>query len=270
MTTPFDNAEFYASSQQEMKRLHLHGLSRDVAGILRGYGFDVTTSQPAHGEVTGPELAQFCLDERRTLVTGSTKTPDRFVNLKEYPPVIVIRRLTGSQRIADRVVSKIQEVTCQFSRLRPHAEIVTVTQEKRRRYKLRKAKRQRALEREERLAKRPLRQKPQPACHTAKPRETPLHLDECVSGVAFAASLRSRGFDVTTTRDAQLKRASDAKQLRYCEEQGRTLITSDTGIPAQRDAGPFRPPVVFVSHQHPEAMAENVIAKLRSQERKAS
>ncbi|MEO8496798.1 MAG: DUF5615 family PIN-like protein [Planctomycetota bacterium] len=63
-----------------------------------------------------------------------------------------------------------------------------------------------------------------------------LHLDESVT-VAFVASLRGRGIDVTASVDAGLVGASDEQQLRFASSQGRVLITHDDDFLRMHHAG---------------------------------
>jgi predicted nuclease of predicted toxin-antitoxin system len=52
------------------------------------------------------------------------------------------------------------------------------------------------------------------------------HTDENVTE-AVALGLRRRGFDVTTTAQAELLGATDQEQLGYCFREGRVIITHD-------------------------------------------
>ncbi|MCC6127073.1 MAG: DUF5615 family PIN-like protein [Pirellulales bacterium] len=52
------------------------------------------------------------------------------------------------------------------------------------------------------------------------------HLDEHVHP-AIAEGLRRRGIDVTTTIDAELRGAEDAKHLAYCGLEKRVVVTND-------------------------------------------
>lgn len=52
------------------------------------------------------------------------------------------------------------------------------------------------------------------------------HLDENVDP-AIADGLRHRGVDVTTTGQADLRGASDEKQLEFALSEGRVLVTHD-------------------------------------------
>ena len=51
-----------------------------------------------------------------------------------------------------------------------------------------------------------------------------LYLDEDVSTL-LAALLQSRGYEVLTTRDAGRLGSSDAEQLAFAADQGRTIVT---------------------------------------------
>lgn len=53
-----------------------------------------------------------------------------------------------------------------------------------------------------------------------------LYLDEDVN-VLIAESLKARGFDAITTRDADQLKATDAEQFAYAASQARTLVTHD-------------------------------------------
>jgi hypothetical protein len=55
------------------------------------------------------------------------------------------------------------------------------------------------------------------------------HTDENVSA-AVASGLRRRGFDVTTTQEAGLLRASDLDQLAYGLREGRIVVSHDADM----------------------------------------
>ena len=55
------------------------------------------------------------------------------------------------------------------------------------------------------------------------------HLDENVA-FGVAVGLRGRGFDVTTTTDAGLNRASDADQIAFARSQARVVVTHDDDL----------------------------------------
>lgn len=59
-----------------------------------------------------------------------------------------------------------------------------------------------------------------------KDQEFRLHLDENISG-GVARLLRSRGFDVTTTKDVGLRAQSDVSHMSYALQQRRIIVTRD-------------------------------------------
>ena len=52
-----------------------------------------------------------------------------------------------------------------------------------------------------------------------------LYLDEDASSNALAEALRSRGIDVLTTTEANMRGRMDEDQLRHATEQGRSIFT---------------------------------------------
>jgi uncharacterized protein with PIN domain len=79
-----------------------------------------------------------------------------------------------------------------------------------------------------------------------------LHLDENLAQ-AVAHGLRLRGFDVTTTPDAHLLRASDETQLAYAVREGRVLVTCDIDFLRTASTGVDHNGILFAEknrHRH--------------------
>jgi predicted nuclease of predicted toxin-antitoxin system len=73
------------------------------------------------------------------------------------------------------------------------------------------------------------------------------HLDQHVSN-AIARGLRIRGVDVTTTSEAGLQDASDARQLAYLLASGRVIFTQDDDFLRIHQSGTAHPGIVFSKH----------------------
>ena len=89
-----------------------------------------------------------------------------------------------------------------------------------------------------------------------------VHLDECVNPLVRDLLADSGVTDVTDTNGAGLQSVSDAAQLRYCEREGRTLVTHDRLVSDRQYQGSTKPPVIFVPAQNgvanPIAVADAV------------
>lgn len=72
------------------------------------------------------------------------------------------------------------------------------------------------------------------------------HLDEHVDP-AIASGLRLRGIDVTTTPSADLRGASDEKQLEFAWIEQRVIFTNDTDFLRLHSAGAQHHGIVFAA-----------------------
>ena len=70
------------------------------------------------------------------------------------------------------------------------------------------------------------------------------HLDEHVDD-AVAAGLRRRGFDVTTTVDAGLKRASDPAHVDFALRESRVILTFDDDYLAMAARGVAHAGIIY-------------------------
>ena len=260
----FQTAEFFPPSLHEMRRLHLHSFPRDVVEVLSRHGFDVTRSKDFGMQTASElELARFCVQHGRTLVTRIAITPDVIAPDEPYPPIIVVRcgKRPGA-KTAQAIRRKIQSVRSRFASLRPYPEGTTAANHRRAR-----KRKPNKTETKPRHTTKGRSVTPKPSTTRTAPSaavgNTRLHLDECVHG-QLAERLRSHGFDVTTTPLAGLVEAPDSEQLRYCEQKGRTLITCDTGIPRQEADGPFHVDLIVLPPPHVpvETMVDIVLDRL--------
>ena len=71
------------------------------------------------------------------------------------------------------------------------------------------------------------------------------HLDEHIDH-AIASALRSRGIDVTTTKDAGLLAADDTDHLAFALHQQRVIVTSDADYLAHANRGVAHAGIAFV------------------------
>ena len=62
---------------------------------------------------------------------------------------------------------------------------------------------------------------------------------------AIAAALRRVGVDVTTTNEAGLRTADDARQWEYAQREGRVIVTSDTDFLSEHARRPDHAGIVF-------------------------
>jgi predicted nuclease of predicted toxin-antitoxin system len=86
------------------------------------------------------------------------------------------------------------------------------------------------------------------------PQTIRFHLDEHVDP-AVAGGLRSRGIDVTTTRDAGLLSAPDEEQLAFIRSEGRVIFTEDADFLRLHAAGESHPGIAYC-HQQTRAIGE--------------
>jgi len=80
------------------------------------------------------------------------------------------------------------------------------------------------------------------------PKTIRFHLDENCDP-RIAVGLRMRGVDVTTTVDANLRTASDEKQLAHALQEGRFFVTQDDDFLAQVAAGAEAAGLAYFAHQ---------------------
>ena len=74
--------------------------------------------------------------------------------------------------------------------------------------------------------------------------EIRFHLDEHVPR-AIATALRRRGIDVSTSGDAGLIGADDEKQLEFCNQSGRALVTHDQDFLRLHSAGANHSGIIY-------------------------
>lgn len=81
------------------------------------------------------------------------------------------------------------------------------------------------------------------------------HLDENM-GHAVAHGLRQLNFDVTTTQELLMDGSSDNKQLLYCIQESRVIVTSDTDFLSMHASGQNHPGIVFVHHKYKDQIGK--------------
>jgi predicted nuclease of predicted toxin-antitoxin system len=70
------------------------------------------------------------------------------------------------------------------------------------------------------------------------------HRDEHIDP-AIAAALRRAGVDVTTTIEAGLRSADDARQWEYAQREGRVIVTCDADFLSEHARRPDHAGIVF-------------------------